>query len=85
MTSIPRLPNTLALAHGKCYSGALAWYRLLMAKPKNPAAVTLGRKGGRKRAEKRGWEKIPAKRRSELARKAVLARWAKARNKISCE
>jgi len=59
-------------------------YRLLVAKSKNPAAVTLGRKGGRKRAEKRDWETIPAQQRSELARKAVLARWAKARNKIGC-
>jgi len=46
---------------------------------------TLGRKGGRKRAEKRGWEKIPAQQGSELARTAVLARWTKARTKISCE
>jgi hypothetical protein len=58
-------------------------YRLLVAKSKNPAAVTFGRKGGRKRAEKRSWETIPAQQRSELARKAVLARRAKARNKIS--
>jgi hypothetical protein len=44
---------------------------------KNPAAVSLGRKGGKKRAATRGWEKIPAKQRSAMARKAVLARWAK--------
>lgn len=49
-----------------------------VAKRKDSAAVSLGRKGGRKRAEKRGWEKIPAEQRSEIARRAVLARWAKA-------
>lgn len=40
--------------------------------PKNPAAVTLGRKGGRARAKK-----LTAEERSDAARKAVEARWAK--------
>jgi hypothetical protein len=39
---------------------------------KNPAAVQLGRKGGKKRAEK-----LTAKERQESARKAAQARWAK--------
>ncbi len=37
---------------------------------KNKAAVELGRKGGKARAEK-----ISAKRRKEIARKAAQARW----------
>jgi hypothetical protein len=40
--------------------------------PKNPAAVELGRKGGEARAKSLS----PAKR-SAIARKAGLARWAK--------
>jgi len=48
------------------------------ASKKNPAAVMLGRlgglKGGRARAEKLTPEEL-----SESARKAVMARWAKAR------
>ena len=39
---------------------------------KDPNAVALGRKGGKARLQK-----ISAERRSELARKAVTARWAK--------
>ena len=39
---------------------------------KNKAAVELGRKGGRARAEK-----LSKKRRSEIARKAAAKRWAK--------
>ena len=39
---------------------------------KNPAAVQLGRKGGKARASR-----LTPKERSESARKAVLARWAK--------
>jgi len=42
-----------------------------MAK-KDPAAVRLGRKGGKATAKK-----LTAKERTESARKAVLARWAK--------
>ena len=39
---------------------------------KNKAAVELGRKGGRARAEK-----LSKKRRAEIARKAATARWQK--------
>lgn len=42
-------------------------------KKKNPAAVALGRKGGRATAKNR-----TAEERSEAARKAVNARWKKA-------
>jgi len=43
-----------------------------MAKRKNPAAVALGRKGGKASAEK-----LTQEQRSEKARKAALSRWAK--------
>ena len=43
---------------------------------KNPAAVSLGRKGGKKRAEI-----LSAQELSEQGRKAVQARWAKAAKK----
>jgi len=45
-------------------------------KKKNPAAVALGRLGGLKGGPARA-KKLSAKRRSELARKAVMARWNK--------
>jgi len=40
--------------------------------PKNPAAVSLGRKGGKATAKNR-----TAKERQEAARAAIQARWAK--------
>lgn len=43
---------------------------------KNPAAVELGRKGGLKGGFARA-EKLTAKQRSEIAKKAAKARWAK--------
>jgi len=49
-----------------------------MAKRKNPHAVALGRKGGKKGGIARA-AKLTAKERSEAARKAVMARWAKAK------
>ena len=49
-----------------------------MSKRKNPAAVALGRKGGKKGGPARA-AKMTAQERSESARKAVLARWAKAK------
>ena len=42
--------------------------------PKNPAAVELGRRGGKARARK-----LTPEERTESARKAVEARWAKQR------
>jgi len=42
--------------------------------PKNPAAVALGRLGGKKGGKARA-EKLSAERRSEIARKAASARW----------
>lgn len=51
-----------------------------MPKKKNPHAVALGRLGGLKGGKART-AKLSAQERRELARKAVLARWAKAKNK----
>jgi hypothetical protein len=45
-------------------------------KNKNQAAVALGRLGGLKGGKARA-AKLSAKRRSEIARNAVLARWRK--------
>lgn len=47
-----------------------------MAKRKNPAAVALGRRGGKKGAKAR-MEKLTPEQRSEIARNASLARWSK--------
>ena len=51
-----------------------------MAKEKNPNAVALGKLGGSKGGKIRAAKLTPEKRR-EIARKAVLARWAKAKAK----
>ena len=51
-----------------------------MAKKKNPNAVALGKLGGSKGGKIRAAKLTPEKR-SEIARKAVLARWAKARQR----
>jgi len=48
-----------------------------MPKSKNPAAVTLGRRGGKIGGKARA-AKMTAAQRSESARNAVLARWARA-------
>ena len=47
-----------------------------MAKRKNPHAVALGRKGGRKGGKAR-WEGVPPEERRKIARRAALARWRK--------
>ena len=51
-----------------------------MAKKKNPNAVALGKLGGSKGGKIRA-AKLTPEERSEIARKAVLARWEKARQK----
>ncbi len=48
---------------------------------KNPAAVALGKLGGSKGGKIRAM-KLSAKRSSEIARKAALARWGKAMREI---
>jgi len=50
----------------------------MKTKRKNPAAVALGRKGGLKGGPARA-ANMTAEERSESARKAVAARWAKAK------
>jgi hypothetical protein len=45
-----------------------------MSKPKNPHAVALGKLGGSKGGKIRA-AKLTPKQRSDIARKAVLARW----------
>jgi hypothetical protein len=49
-----------------------------MARKKNPHAVALGKRGGSKGGKLRA-AKLSAERRREIARNAVLARWAKYR------
>lgn len=58
-------------------------YDSLMAKRrKNPYAVALGRKGGRKGGPARAANMTPQER-SESARNAVLARWAKVKQQTT--
>ena len=49
----------------------------MMKKDKDPNAVALGRKGGKARLRT-----MTPEQRQEIARKAVTARWAKAKAKI---
>jgi hypothetical protein len=51
----------------------------MATRKKNPAAVALGRKGGKKGGAARAAKLTPEQRR-ESARKAVRARWAKVKN-----
>jgi hypothetical protein len=53
-------------------------YYYYMAEEKNPAAVALGKLGGRKGGKARA-EKLSPERRKEIAKKAAEARWAKKR------
>ena len=50
--------------------------RSMPPKKKNPAAVALGRRGGRKSGKAR-MEKMTSEQRSEVASKAAAARWGK--------
>jgi len=52
----------------------------MATKRKNPYAVALGRRGGKKGGPARAAAMTPEER-SESARKAVLARWAKGKIK----
>jgi len=47
-----------------------------MTKRKNPAAVALGRKGGKKKVAK-GFSQMDPERRAEISRKAAAKRWEK--------
>jgi len=63
----PKDPNALAAPIVAQATGELE-------PEKNPAAVALGRLGGLKGGKARA-EKLTAKRRSEIAKKAAKARW----------
>lgn len=52
------------------------YYLWHMAKRKNPHAVALGRRGGRKGGKAR-WEGVSSEERSKILRRAALARWRK--------
>jgi hypothetical protein len=68
----PRDPNQLAkLVVDMATGGATETHR-----PKNPAAVELGRTGGLKGGKARA-EKLSPKRRRAIAKKAAQSRWAK--------
>jgi hypothetical protein len=56
----------------------------MVKKRKNPAAVALGRKGGKKGGPARA-AAMTAEQRSDSARKAVLARWEKMRQHKTSE
>lgn len=51
-------------------------YHSRMTEEKNPAAVVLGKLGGRKGGKARA-KKLTAEQRKEIASKAAKARWAK--------
>jgi hypothetical protein len=53
-----------------------------MSEEKNPAAVALGKLGGQKGGKARA-EKLTPEQRSEIAKKAAQARWAKKREEES--
>lgn len=46
----------------------------MVTKRKNPAAVALGRRGGKKGGKAR-WRGVPTEERSELMRRLVETRW----------
>jgi hypothetical protein len=56
----------------------LAWYDRDMARKKNPAAVALGRLGGKKGGKAR-MAQLTAEQKSKLGREAARARWGKRR------
>ncbi len=55
------------------------WYDVTVTQ-KNPHAVALGRKGGKKGGKAR-MAQLTAAERSELARKAIRIRWARVKSK----
>jgi hypothetical protein len=52
----------------------------MATKKKDPAAVALGRRGGKKKVPK-GFSMMDAERRSEISRKAIKRRWDQAKKK----
>jgi hypothetical protein len=52
----------------------------VMARTKDPAAVSLGRRGGQRKVPK-GFSTMSPSRRAEIAKKAAEARWGKKKGK----
>ncbi len=70
----PRDPNQLAHMIVGIATGEFEEVTPLSDKKKDPAAVSLGRRGGLKGGLARA-EKLTAEQRSEIARKAAAKRW----------
>lgn len=70
----PRDPNQLAAYIVKIATGEEQEELAEELNGKNPAAVALGKLGGLKGGKARA-EKLSPKKRSEIAKKAALARW----------
>lgn len=72
--------RVIALTEGEDASEPAGPARVVPMRPrKNPAAVALGRLGGRQSAKTR-MDKIDPKRRSQIASAAARIRWAKERS-----
>lgn len=69
----PRDPNQLAAAIVGLATGEI---EEAQSQGKDPAAVSLGRRGGLKGGKARA-ESLSSKQRSEIAKKAALKRWEK--------
>lgn len=72
----PHDPNLLAYSIVQQATGEVEKTPTPEKPEKNPAAVTLGRLGGLKGGRARA-EKLSAKKRSEIAKKAAEKRWGK--------
>jgi hypothetical protein len=70
------MPNRLSMSRKLLYRFSIILELRSMAKKTNPAAVALGRLGGKKSAKGR-MEKISPEQRKEIARNAAKVRWAK--------
>jgi hypothetical protein len=69
-----QLRENAIIAYG-IFSALVIFYRA-MAKRKNPAAVALGRKGGKAKVAK-GFSALTDEQRSAVAKRAAAARWKK--------
>jgi hypothetical protein len=74
------MPNRLSMSRKLLHRLSIS-YNGAMAKKKNPAAVALGRLGGKKSAQGR-MEKISPELRKEIARNAAKVRWARTGKKV---
>lgn len=73
----PRDPNQLAYQVVREATGQTPKAEPPVERPKNPAAVALGRLGGLKGGRARA-RKLTRRKRSQIALKAARARWSKA-------